>query len=161
MKATIEIPDGYTLVNVNDTEYKVVKKLPDTWEEFCEMNPIKNGEAYINENGHIRIINGQLLRNPIRDPELFCNFLPSKEKAEALLALCQLIQLRDCYNDGWVPDWRDSEAKKHVISLIGNNWIETWRTQDACMFAFNSEELRDKFIENFRDLLDKIKPLYQ
>lgn len=161
MKATIEIPDGYTLVKVCDTEYKVVKeenKLPYTWEEFCETHPLKRGEfgvdaehelfEVIESEGCKRLTSWRLL-------------LPNKEKAEAILALCQLIQLRDCYNDGWVPDWGNSEAKKHVISLIGNNWIETWRTKDACMFAFKSVDIRDKFHENFRYLLDKIKPLYQ
>lgn len=164
MKATIEIPDGYTLVKVNGAEYKVVKndkKLPDTWEEFCEMNPIKNEEAYVSSNGNIIVIEGIIIKSKIRYPEQFCNFLPSKEKAEAILALCQLIQLRDCYNDGWVPDWKNIGENKYVVFPFEDGWIRDRFTGSQRVFAFKSEELRDKFLENFRDLLDKIKPLYQ
>lgn len=163
MKTTIEIPDGYTLVKVSDNEYKVVKKekkLPDTWEEFCEMNPIKPEEAYVSSNGNIIVIEGLIIKSKIRYPEQFCNFLPSKEKAEAIIALCQLIQLRDCYNDGWVPDWSTNNTK-YCISLGEKGWFTSKSGTYQNIFAFHSEELRDKFFENFRDLLDKIKPLYQ
>lgn len=161
MKATIEIPDGYTLVKVRDTEYKVVKnekKLPDTWEEFCKTHPLKFGESWVDSYSQIMYIDSK--RGQKRTEGCF-NLLPNKEKAEAILALIQLIQLRDCYNGGWVPDFGNPIERKHVVSFIGNNWIKTWTTQYAYIFSFKSEELRDKFLENFRDLLDKIKPLYQ
>lgn len=159
MKATIEIPDGYKLVKVSDTEYNVVKKIPDTWEEFCKDHPLTGEEAWVDGVSCIcevkdRGIHG---RRKIVDR----NLLPSKEKAEAILTLCQLIQLRDCYNDGWVPDWTNSQELKYVLILINNKWVVELRTTLACMFAFKSEELRNQFLENFSDLLDKIKPLYQ
>lgn len=162
-KATIEIPDGYMLVKVSDTGYKVVKnenKLPNTWEEFCKMNPIKSGEAYVSANGNIIVIDGPIIKNPIRDPELFCNFLPSKEKAESILALCQLIQLRDCYNDGWVPDWSNKEGKD-CLYLENGEWKFSLNSNYEHIFAFKSPVLCRKFHINFRDLLNKIKPLYK
>lgn len=161
MKATIEIPDGYTLVKVNDTEYKVVKeekKLPDTWDEFCETHHLKRGEAWITEYSEINDI--KLVAGERRRQKWF-NLLPNKEYADAILALSQLIQLRNCYNDGWVPDWENNVEQKYVICLFENYWIINWRTISPCIFAFKSESLRDKFLDNFRDLLDKIKPLYQ
>ena len=157
MKTTIEIPDGYTLVKVSDTEYKAVKELPNTWEEFCKNYRVSTeSEVYINGCSDIRHP-----ERKNRRAELDKNFLPNYEYAEAILALCQLIQLRDCYNDGWKPDWEERIEKKYVISFIVKKWTDSWSAQDACMFSFKSKELRDKFLENFRDLLDKIKPLYQ
>ena len=161
MKATIEIPDGYTLVKVSDTEYKVVKeenKLPDTWEEFCETHPLKRGEfgfdaehelfEVIESEGCKRLTSWRLL-------------LPNKEKAEAIIALCQLIQLRDCYNDGWVPDWSTIFKDKFCIRSLHGNWTTVITGGSTEIFSFKTVKLRNKFLENFRDLLDKIKPLYQ
>lgn len=161
MKATIEIPDGYMLVKVSDTEFKVVKKeekLPDTWEEFCETYPLKKGESGFDGEHDLYEVDTSAGAKRLNSWRLL---LPNKEKAEAILASCQLIQLRDCYNKGWVPDWTDGQEQKYVLILINDKWMSELLTQLACMFAFKSEELRDKFFENFRNLLDKIKPLYQ
>lgn len=98
----INIPEGYTIDEKNST-FECIKfkrkELPKTWEEFCANNPTKRGEFFV--NGDCRIyeyLEGQ--RNPIAD----ANVLPNREYAEAILALCKLIQLRDCYNDGWQPN---------------------------------------------------------
>lgn len=160
MKATIEIPDGHTLVKVSDTEYKVVKeekKLPDTWEEFCKMNPINETEYYIEGEGVVYRCTTKIPRNPMYDR----NWLPSKEKAEAILALCQLIQLRDCYNDGWVPDWSTNFKDKFCIRYLLGNWETVVSGGSAEIFSFKTVKLRDKFHKNFINLLDKIKPMYQ
>lgn len=114
MKQTIEIPEGFELKKVSDTEYRIVKKervLPETWEEFCELYPIRNEEYFIAGGSDIVKTNYKN-RLPHNDK----NILPSKEKAEAILALCQLIQLRDCYNDSWKPSWDNNHDDKYVIS---------------------------------------------
>lgn len=159
MKASIEVPDGYTLVRVSDTEYKVIKeekKLPDTWDEFCEMNPVNDTEYHIGGEG---IIYRCTIPGP-RNQRFDRNWLPSKEKTEAILALCQLIQLRDCYNDGWVPDW-SNEERYDCLYLEDGEWKFSLNSKIEEIFAFKSPELCRKFLENFIDLLDKIKPLYQ
>lgn len=161
MKQTIEIPEGFELKKVSDTEYKIVKKekvLPKTWEEFCELNPVKDTEQFIAANSGIC----DSVRRE-RDKDTDRNLIPSEEKAEAILALCQLIQLRDCYNDGWKPDWRDP-FDKYVIYFIHfarNTFIKQTNTNCSRILAFKTAELRDQFFDNFKDLIEKLKPLYE
>jgi len=158
MTQTIEIPEGFELKKVSDTEYKIVKKekcLPKTWEEFCELYPIKKDEYFITSG--CRIEASDLgTRGSIIDK----NLLSSKEKAEAILALCQLIQLRDCYNDGWKPDWNITSCKP-IIYLCGGKFKTDLNTISERILVFKSEELRDEFFDNFRDLIEKLKPLYE
>lgn len=159
MTQTIEIPEGFELKKVSDTEYRIVKKenvLPKTWEEFCESYPIKEGEYFIGNTGDILEINSKNRRNSCSDK----NILPSKEKAEAIFALCQLIQLRDCYNDGWKPGWEE-DSNKYVIYFIEGEPTKNLNIACERILAFKSSELRDEFLNNFKDLIKKLKPLYE
>jgi hypothetical protein len=152
----IETPEGYELDKENSTLNRIVFKkkntLPKTWEEFCETHPVKpEKEAYCggDETFHWTI-------NPSHRTK---NTWPNEQYAKAALALCQLIQLRDCYNDGWIPDWTDVEEYKYIIfyskdELCLDKFIANQRT-----LAFKTAELRDKFLENFRDLIEQAKPL--
>lgn len=160
MKQTIEIPQGYKLVQISDTEYRIQKEeriLPKTWKEFCELRPLtKEEECFINTGSSI-------LPNPgkLRDPDRDANMLPSKDVAEAVLALCQLIQLRDYYNDGWKPDWNNGAFDKYVI-LFEDEKINTSTQCCNCrVLVFKTEKLRDEFLKNFKDLIFKLKALYQ
>lgn len=128
---------------------------PKTWEEFCKNNPIKKGEAYINTESGCTVweINADR-RGADRDR----NLLPNEKDAEAMIALCQLIQLRDNYNQGWRPDWEDT-TNKYVIYIFSNNIICETRVHINTTLTFKSKELRDEFYENFRDLIEVAKPL--
>ena len=47
---TITIPEGYQLVKVSESEYKIVPKekvLPKTWEEFCKIYKITGKECFL------------------------------------------------------------------------------------------------------------------
>ena len=103
----INVPEGMEIDRENSTleciRFKPKKKeLPKTWEEFCNNNPRREGEFYINDYSEIRETSAS---TGGRYKNIDVNVLPSREYAEAMLALCQLIQLRDCYNDGWKPNW--------------------------------------------------------
>lgn len=159
---TITIPDGFKLEKISETEYKIVpaeKKLPKTWEEFCVSQPIKKDECLVTSDSELRM-NIDYKTLPHQRPYYYRNLLPSKEKAEAILALCQLIQLRDCYNDGWVPDSTVCETK-YCLILGPSDWYPFTSYLQQHIFVFKTEELRDEFLKNFKDLLDKLKPLYQ
>lgn len=158
MTQTIEIPEGFELKKVSDTEYKIVKKekiLPKTWEEFCEFYPIKSDEHSLGI--------GSAIITTVRERrlEIDRNVLPTKEKAEAILALCQLIQLRDCYNDGWKPDWKNENQYKYVFWFLKDNIKIGYLFCQPVLFAFKSEKLRDEFLNNFKDLIEKLRPLYE
>ena len=159
MTQTIEIPEGFELKKVSDTEYKIVKKekiLPKTWEEFCKLNPVKDTERFIAPSSGIYSPG----KSRERDKDMDRNLIFSEEKAEAILALCQLIQLRDYYNDGWKPDWNEY-SNKYVIYFFGDEPTTTINVECAKILAFKTIELRDEFFNNFKYLIEKLKPLYE
>lgn len=142
----------------DDTTRTVIKKsvLPKTWEEFCKVYPLREKEYYIDNTSNIcEAYNcGTIRRNSIVDK----NLLPDKETTEAILALLQLIQLRDCYNDGWEPNWEDNTAKYVIYTYYGNINTDVVFSTNRIL-VFKTAELRDKFLENFRDLIEIAKPL--
>lgn len=159
MNQTITIPEGYELQKVNDFEYKIVKKeveLPDSWEEFCKTHPMKEEEAWINDFAEIKIVGN--CKEGARTDKWFSN-LPNKEYAEAILALCKLIQLRDCYRQGWKPNWKNN-THKHCIFFRENYLSKDWFEINSKILSFQSREIRDKFYDNFKGLIEKIKPLF-
>ena len=122
--------------------------LPNTWEEFCEFYPIKEKECYIVLDSTLSEIGGcQRLSNDDK------NILPSKEAAKAHLALMQLHQLRDCYRQGWMPDWKDN-ITKYCIVLESNKYV-IYKNLCTCNFlSFQSMELAEKFLNNFKGLIE-------
>lgn len=148
--------NGY-IYDLNDPRviYKKEKELPKTWEEFCENNPIENKDCYINSFSQIR---GSGRKGDMRENLYDANLLPSKEYAEAMLALCKLIQLRDCYNDGWEPDWKE-ESFKYVIKFYDERIYKDTPLRYRDLLAFKTAELRDLFIDNFKDLIEQAKLL--
>ena len=86
------------------------------------------------------------------------NLFPTKEEAEACLALSQLCQWRDKYNEGWRPNW-DESSDKYVIYIYRNIIMSTEFSFASQVLTFKTEKIRDKFLEDFRDLIEIAKPL--
>lgn len=103
------------------TEEELTKaELPKTWEEFCSNYKVQNGEYYIGPDSVIR-------RAPLNNFRLPCgdsNLLPNKQAAEAHLALMQLHQLRDCYRQGWKPDWTIPKSNFAIFYMKGKYSVE-------------------------------------
>lgn len=154
----INVPEGYEIDKKKSTLENIVfkkkeKTLPKTWEEFCVSNPIKEGEVEINA------LSEKSVKKPrVRYSQADRNILPSKELAEAMLALCQLIQLRECYNDGWKPDWTNDNFK-YCIYVSKNELYKEAILNYNRILAFKTKELRDKFYDNFKDLIEVAKML--
>lgn len=146
--------NGY-IYDPNDPRviYKKEKELPKTWEEFCKNNPRREGEFYINDISQIRETPGSS-RYMISD----ANVLPSKEYAEAMLTLCKLIQLRDCYNDGWKPDWSQLDWK-YVLYFYHDKIVDQTTCYSNTILYFKTADLRDTFYKNFKDLIEEAKLL--
>jgi len=143
-KSDDESVRAFALSNYPDLE---VKALPKTWEELKHIDG-----SYISTGGNI--YNDQYLETGDKNKNLF----PTRELAEAALALAQLLQLRDRYNGDWKADWSDDDYK-HTIYL-NKNKISTSVTLSAPkVMSFKTKELRDQFLGNFRDLLEIAKPL--
>lgn len=96
------------------------------------------------------------------------NHRPTKELAEACIALSQLCMLRNetwkRYNksigkDGmWEPDYTSSSDKLTIINFLGgiDPSIDThiWH-----ILVFPTREIRNQFLEKHRELIETAKPL--
>ena len=73
-------------------------------------------------------------------------------------ALKKLILLRDYYNEGWQPDWNDNTTKYsievEVGEIVGRN-----HHCNARIMSFKTNDVRNKFLEEQRELLEIAKPL--
>ena len=160
MKQTIEIevPDGKKAVwKDNKVVFEDIKpQFPKTWEEFCEQNEIKKRECYLNPSSCCIIER----RVGERDISSDRNLLPSKEAAEAHLALMQLHQLRDCYRQGWIPteDKASFGINKRIIrdNCIIDNCLSIDRfIYYSTFLSFPTREIAEEFLTNFRDLIEQ------
>lgn len=154
-------PEGYEVDEENSTfeciKFKPIKpQLPKTWEEFCETHLVKPGECYIGSGAYSDIT--KITYKNIRKA-MPMTMLPSLEDAKAMIALCQLIQLRDCYNDGWQPDWTNEYFNKWCIEVFKGQINKTTHSVVTRVLTFKSSVLRDEFLENFKDLIEIAKPL--
>lgn len=65
------------------------------------------------------------------------------------------------YNQGWVPDWKDINEKKYTIYVFRSEIAKEANSFSSLSpLFFKTAELRNHFLENFRDLIEKLKPLY-
>lgn len=87
------------------------------------------------------------------------NGYPSYELAMAAEALQKLLFLRDYYNKDWRPDWSNTNVLKYVI-IVSREKIEIDNTYNIKrILAFKSKEIRNKFLEEQKELLEIAKPL--
>ena len=153
----IQVPYGYEIDRENSTFENIVfkkveKELPKSWEE---LKIIKG--FFVNGESEIKEINEA--QDKILAIEGNRNVFPAKEEAEACLALAQLCQLRDRYNDGWKPNWEDDGEIKYHIEFFKGKIKKEYHYATKRVLCFKTQELRDKFLENFRDLIEIAKPL--
>ena len=86
------------------------------------------------------------------------NVWPTKEEVEACLALSQLCQWRDKYNEGWKANWTDYSIK-YCIVIMGSSISKQATIHTQYVLNFKTGEILDKFREDFRDLIEIAKPL--
>lgn len=84
---------------------------------------------------------------------------PSKEICIASEALRKLIILREYYNEGWQPIWDDRSALKFCIITHTNKLDKDTSFKISRVMTFKTEEIRDEFFEEQRELLEIAKPL--
>ena len=133
--------------------------LPKSWEEFCEMFPVPL--IFATTKTDFDPYQDYLVPYYNRLVDAMSEFTTDRATAEAVLALCQLIQLRNCYNGDWIPNWKDQYEQKYTIEIEKCTLLEFQRqTYCSTILYFKSKELRDEFLRNFRLLIEKLKPLY-
>lgn len=145
-------------------------KLPEGW----EVDKIENGEIILRESGkgfpktweecYQRIGSVEYIGDSAYVSELEKSSKPSNENkneiprglGKPLLALMQLLICRDVYRKGWKPTSNDEcycicncEGTLNPASIIYCTRV----------LSFQSEEVRDEFLNNFRDLIEEAKEL--
>ena len=149
-KIEIEVPNGKKAVWKDGKVIFEDIKLPKTWEEFCILNPHKTGEYYISSLSSVCKIQGKGLRSYTLDKNAFT----SEEAAEQHIALMQLHRLRDCYRQGWKPDFLDDSRKWCIIK--NNNILSVdWGINYSVFLSFQTKELAEEFLNNFKDLIEQ------
>ena len=141
---TMPVPDGWEFDRIDDSGNIVLKEkkkeLPKTWEECCGVLDIKLSNV-LDDGIHYRYAVPDNLRKP-------------------MLALCQLLICRNAWWKllEWKPDWEKPE-EKHCIVFKCDGVEKQVKTYESCILAFPKYEVRDKFLETFRDLIEEAKEL--
>lgn len=121
---------------------------PYTLQGFEQKAPVRTYEEaveWLEKNSKDRVIYAD---------EAYIN----EEYERAFEVLKKLTILRDYYNEGWQPDWKDNNWKHFILFDEGN--LATGSNKSSCrVLFFKSEKVRNKFLEEQRELLEIAKPL--
>lgn len=79
----------------------------------------------------------------------------------AVSALCTLLIYRNAWWEklGWKPDFKNTFVAKYIIENCGGRITTGISGVGYAVLAFPTEEVRDKFAEAFRDLIEEAKEL--
>lgn len=154
---TIEPKNG-KVIDLENSDLSVGKivfkkketELPTKWEDLVNIKGCYVRANYISKYNEYTALDSNK------------NVFPTKEEAEACLALSQLCQLRDAYNGeplaNWC-NWTNSNQKKYCIVIYKGEIYKDDCVNISMILSFKTEKLRDKFVENFEDLILTAKPL--
>lgn len=109
------------------TEEELTKKeIPKTWDEYA-LRP--QGTLYYTHIGLMTLQDG-----------------------EAHAALSKLHHLRDCYRQGWKPDYTDKEVKYSIIWAYNDIHVHT-TVEESNFLTFQSFKIAEEFLNNFKELI--------
>lgn len=150
----IEVPEGYEIDKENSTfekiRFKEKKGLPMSWKDLWKVKG-----WYVTSMGVVYELGEEEANRSNKGT------WPTKELAEASVALSQLLQLRDRWNGDWKADYSMSGQYKFVIGTYFNEVCENdlGFSQKCHPLVFKSPDLRHLFFKTFRDLIETAKPL--
>ena len=75
------------------------------------------------------------------------------------IALWKLELLRDCYRQGWKPDWTNVNTNKYGIVLNSDKLSISLRGIGVMFLAFQSREVAEEFLKNFEPLIKEAEDL--
>jgi hypothetical protein len=140
-----------SLADVKWKEHKEYRVKPTKIEfEDCSFN---DEEYAVNELGDVLIFKDSGYKTEYKK-----GFFKDKEIAEAYAVLPQLIRLRDEYNEGWKPNYKDGIDKYYII--VYDDEIKLTISGDTQrILVFETEEIRNRFLEDHKNLIKIAKPL--
>ena len=115
-------------------------RLPKTWDEYCA----KHGEV------------GDKIKASLNTAYMTINkytFSDSKQ-AQAHIAMIKLHLLRDEYRQGWKPNYKVIQYK-YAIEHVRSCELAVDVYQTSHFLSFQSRELADMFLTNFRELIEQ------
>ena len=115
-------------------------RLPKTWEEYC----VKHGE------------NSDMIKASLDYAYTVINnyIFSDYKQAQAYIAMIKLHLLRDEYRQGWKPNYNIRQDKYTII--YGYNWgITVVVNQTSRFLSFQSREIAEEFLTNFRELIEQ------
>lgn len=121
---------------------------PYTLQGFEQKAPVRTYEEaveWLEKNSKDRVIYAD---------EAYIN----EEYERAFEALKKLTILRDYYNEGWQPDWSKKD-KKYCIEYEETSISPIDHICNSRIMTFKNPEIRDKFLEEQKDLLETAKLL--
>lgn len=130
-----------------------VKPLLDVYTQEIFYNGCK-----VNNNGYVEYISDYCYKPKVQGYfKLFNNY----EEALAYKYLPELLYYRDVYNKGWKPDCNGSTSQKFSIYTKNNKVQICFYTdiKENRILSFKTEEIMRKFYKDFKDLIEKCKPL--
>ena len=146
------IPQGWEIDKVKGNKIilkESKKELPKTWEECIAK--IRDLE-YIDRNCIYKAtFSAETASNHINDIPIGLG--------KPMLALMQLLVCREVYRQGWKPDWTNTNETKYCIVNAINKIKPSINAIFNNALSFQSVEIRDKFLENFKDLIEEAKEL--
>ena len=139
----------------NSTDSNIVLKLsnssrPRSWEQYCKK--IKGKASYYFEETFDKITFSRFSNEP------FLSEFKDKEDVEAFAAFSKLVKLRKEWIGDWQPNWEE-DTRKYVICKYINKVSTSTALNAAYCLSFPTEEMRDEFLDCFKDLLESAKSL--
>lgn len=153
------LPEGYQFVDengnvINATKIVLEKKkkeYPKTYGECCTVLRF-HYDHYLTYDDENDI-------NPIKEEEEFIDLMDT---------FSRLIVCRNAYwkiygekmglGEPWKPNWLDDNAKYSIYTIKGM-LTKAISCYDGAILTFPTEEMRDAFYENFKELIEQCKEL--
>lgn len=153
-KNIINIPEGFEVDKEQSTKRQIVLRKIDnrarSWEEYCKK--MEGKSSYYYDGLFEKIKSSKFGSSPIL-PEF-----EDKKDVEALVAFGKLFHLRRDWVGEWEPNWNDNTYKYQIIT----------HRQQLCTISdmysshpmtFPTPEMRNEFLDCFKDYLEQAKPL--
>lgn len=134
----IDIPNGYEFFGIDDDNQVVLaKKQPQYPKTYRECS----------------LINGCEDRIPLKIIEEFIKLINARN------AYWKIAGEEMSLGNPWEPDWKNLEQEKHCIWVdVGSITLQNgYRCQHILVFP--TEQMRDEFYDNFKDLIEQCKEL--
>lgn len=134
---------------IKELQEMTFNDLPKRWDELGEIKGF-----YVDRPSEVLYV------SLVHTEQANRNVFPTSDQAEASIHLAMLLQLRDVYREGWVPDWEDDDERKYSLFLGTDGWVLCSNYDLLCPFSFQTQKRAELFFLNFEDYLDKVKPLF-